>query len=135
MRMKFHDRSCSLCCCSKSLKSQGEWGLPKFRAALLTADSNRDDAVLMSEVLDAVTSCKLTLTVPLLESYFRSLRPRVGSVPVHELLAPFQVHVSRPVGIDTLHCMSLSLALIPPSVAALPQLPIEFLNMLFSALV
>ena len=68
----------------------GEWALPKFRAGLINADSNHDGAVLMSEVQDALSANKITVSVPLLDSYFRSLRPRVGAVPIDDFLRPFQ---------------------------------------------
>ena len=80
-----------ICTTRKALKTVGEWGLPKLRVALVTLDSNHDGAVLLSEAQDALTRCKLSVSVPLLDTYFRSLRPRIGSVAIVEFLRPFQV--------------------------------------------
>ncbi len=78
---------------SKQLRSGGEWASPKLRTALYAADRNGDGGLLLTELQDALTFCKLAISVPLLESLFRSLRPRAGVVGINDFMALFKVLV------------------------------------------
>ncbi len=85
-------RACLLACLHrKQLRAGGEWAAPKLRTALVAADRNGDGGVLLTEVQDALTACRLALSVPLLESLFRSLRPRSGVVGIADIMSLFQV--------------------------------------------